>query len=123
MIVDTSVVVRWLAGEVVRETALFSDLLGRELARLAPVTVAELLSHVEGGPDLDEAVGKLAIVPLVDGYWERVGRLRAAVRRAGRKAALGDALVAQACMDADAPLLAIDRDFRAFAEFAGLKLA
>jgi predicted nucleic acid-binding protein len=123
VIADTSVVIRWLAGEPGRETDLFAELLAMERVRLAPVTVTELLSHVHGGAALDEAVAKLAVIPLAPGYWERAGRLRATVRRAGRKAALGDALVAQACIDAGAPLLATDRDFRAFAELGGLRLA
>jgi predicted nucleic acid-binding protein len=35
---------------------------------------------------------------------------------------LGDALVAQSCIDEDVPLLTRDRDFRAFAQAAGLNL-
>jgi len=45
------------------------------------------------------------------------------VRRAGRKAVSGDALVAQACLDADLPLLTADGDFRAFTQFSNLRLA
>lgn len=36
---------------------------------------------------------------------------------------MADALIAQACIDADTPLLARDKDFRIFAEVGGLKLA
>lgn len=39
-----------------------------------------------------------------------------------RQARLGDALIAQTCIDAGIPLLARDRDFRAFAEAARLDL-
>ena len=39
-----------------------------------------------------------------------------------RKARLGDALIAQSCLDRGIPLLTRDRDFRAFAEGAGLDL-
>jgi predicted nucleic acid-binding protein len=35
---------------------------------------------------------------------------------------LGDALVAQSCIDEGVPLLTRDRDFRAFAKAAGLDL-
>ncbi len=45
------------------------------------------------------------------------------VKRSGCKAALGDALIAQACIDADVALLTRDTDFAAFAELGGLKLA
>jgi predicted nucleic acid-binding protein len=39
-----------------------------------------------------------------------------------RKARLGDALIAQSCIDRGIPLLTRDRYFRSFAEAAGLDL-
>ena len=45
-------------------------------------------------------------------------RAKALARR--RKARLGDALIAQNCIDAGVPLLTRDRDFKAFAESAGV---
>jgi predicted nucleic acid-binding protein len=39
-----------------------------------------------------------------------------------RKARLGDALIAQSCIDGAIPLLTRDRDFRAFVEAARLDL-
>jgi predicted nucleic acid-binding protein len=41
----------------------------------------------------------------------------------GLKARLGDALVAQACIDHNIPLIARDGDFRHFVKHCGLKLA
>ena len=41
--------------------------------------------------------------------------------RNGRKAKLADCLIAQACIDNDAPLITYDRDFRHF-ESAGLRV-
>jgi hypothetical protein len=55
-------------------------------------------------------------------YWQRAGRLRAKVLAKRRKARLGDALIAQSCIDRGISLLTRDRDFRAFAESAGLAL-
>jgi len=43
--------------------------------------------------------------------------------KSGRKASLGDALIAQACIDSDVPLLTRGADFAAFAKLGGLKLA
>lgn len=43
------------------------------------------------------------------------------ILRARRKAKLADCLIAQSCIDNDAPLITYDRDFRHF-ERAGLKL-
>jgi len=48
--------------------------------------------------------------------------LRAKVLAKRRKARLGDALIAQSCIDGGVPLLTRDRDFRAFAEAARLSL-
>jgi len=51
------------------------------------------------------------------------GELRSKILAKGRRARLGDALIAQSCVDHGVPLLTRDRDFRAFAETAGLNLA
>ena len=123
VIADASVLIAWLAGEGGREVETLAHLMGRDQVQLAPVTVTELLSHTREEPLLNEVVSKLGVLELAPDYWERAGRMRARVRRTGRKAALGDALVAQACIDADLALLARDRDFLAFAEHAGLRLA
>lgn len=64
-------------------------------------------------------ITQLEIVP---GFWQRAGELRARVLARGRKARLGDALIAQCCLDHKVPLLTRDRDFRAFAEAANLDL-
>jgi predicted nucleic acid-binding protein len=48
--------------------------------------------------------------------------LRAKVLAKQRCARLGDALIAQSCIDQGVALLTRDRDFRTFAETAGLDL-
>ncbi|HXT86826.1 MAG TPA: PIN domain-containing protein, partial [Verrucomicrobiae bacterium] len=82
----------------------------------------ELLSE----PKLPSGVAKtLCDIPLIaveSGYWQRAGTLRAKVLAKRRKARLGDALIAQSCADAGISLLTRDRDFRAFADAAGLSL-
>jgi len=83
---------------------------GRELIRnghavIAPATLTELLSAPKGGRAAREILDEFAMLAITDGYWERAGLLRAAVLQAGRKAALGDSLIAQACIDNDVQLL------------------
>jgi predicted nucleic acid-binding protein len=89
---------------------------------MAPTVLTELLSD----PKLPSSVATtLCEVPLIDvqaGYWERAGKLRARVLAKSRKARLGDALIAQSCIDQGIPLLTRDRDFHVFAEAAGLNL-
>jgi predicted nucleic acid-binding protein len=89
---------------------------------MPPAVLTELLSASSLPPQVADS---LLAVPLLDptpGYWLRAGRLRARVLARGRKARLGDALIAQSCIDAKVALITRDRDFRAFSEAAGLDL-
>jgi predicted nucleic acid-binding protein len=89
---------------------------------MVPVVLTELLSD----PKLPSEVAKtLSDVPMIEiepGYWQRAGVLRAKVIAKQRKARLGDALIAQTCIDGNISLLTRDRDFRAFGDAAGLDL-
>jgi predicted nucleic acid-binding protein len=62
------------------------------------------------------------MVDLGAGYWQRAGALRAKVLSKRRKARLGDALIAQTCLDRGIPLLTRDKAFLAFVEAARLDL-
>lgn len=62
------------------------------------------------------------MIEIGPGYWQRAGVLQSKIIAKRRKARLGDALVAQICIDRDLPLLSRDRDFRAFVGAAGLDL-
>jgi predicted nucleic acid-binding protein len=62
------------------------------------------------------------MIDLEPGYWQRAGLLRARVLSKRRKARLGDALIAQTCLDRGIALLTRDKDFRAFADAARLAL-
>lgn len=89
---------------------------------LPPPVLAELLS----APDLPSSAAALLLeLPLLEpapGFWERAGRLRAKVLSSRRKARLADSLIAQRCLDHGVLLLTRDRDFRAFAAAARLRL-
>lgn len=89
---------------------------------MAPVVLTELLSD----PKLPSDVAKILLeIPLIEiefEYWQRAGALRARVLAKRRRARLGDALIAQTCLDQGIRLVTRDRDFRAFAEAAGLDL-
>ncbi len=122
IVVDACVVISLLGGGEGASVEALADLLATGGAALAPSTVAELLSAPAGSESLAGWIAALRILPLSEGYWERAGRLRATLRRRGCKAALGDALLAQACIDAELPLLTNDRDFRVIATHSDLKL-
>ncbi len=119
---DTSTWVAFLEGGAGEDAQLLDQALDDRQVVMVPVVLAELLSD----PKLSSAVADTLLeVPLIEvesGYWQRSGALRAKVLAKRRKARLGDALIAQSCIDGGVPLLTRDRDFRAFAEAAGLDL-
>jgi len=119
---DTSTWIAYLQGERGADV----DLLDRALRDRVVVMVPAVLTELMSDPKLPLPVAQmLAGVPLLeikDGYWERAGRLRAVALAKRRKARLGDALIAQSCLDLDTPLITRDRDFRVFSEAAGFEL-
>lgn len=119
---DTSTWVAYLQGEISRDTTLLDEGLAEGQIVMVPVVLTELLSD----PKLPAAVAvTLCDLPLVDtttGYWERAGELRAKALTKKRRARLGDALIAQSCVDGGVSLITRDRDFRAFSEAAGLSI-
>src|SRR6202522_2294952 len=119
---DTSTWIAFLEGDGGDDAQVLNKALEDRQVLMAPVVLTELMS----GPELPSCVAEaLSEVPLIEvktGYWERAGALRAKVLAKRRKARLGDALIAQTCIDRGIPLLTRDRDFRTFAEAAALDL-
>jgi hypothetical protein len=89
---------------------------------MAPAVLTEVLSAPELPSEVSDALSELPLIEIGDGYWQRAGELRVRLLAKRRKARLGDALIAQSCIDSRIPLLTRDRDFRAFADAAGLDL-
>jgi hypothetical protein len=119
---DTSTWIAFLQGATGADAERLDQALADRQVLMVPVVLSELLSD----PALPSAVAQtLSDVPLMEiesGYWQRAGLLRAKVLGRGRKARLGDALIAQSCIDGGVSLLMRDRDFLAFSETAGLVL-
>jgi predicted nucleic acid-binding protein len=120
---DTSTWVAYLQGDAGDDVELLDRALRDRQVVMAPAVLAELFSDPrlpeQTASDLDD----LPPIDVTDGYWARAGRLRATVLAKGRKARLGDALIAQSCIDGGVALVTRDRDFRAFADAAGLTIA
>src|SRR5215467_15869817 len=89
---------------------------------MPPAVLTEMLSGSKLSPQVSQALEELPLIEITPDYWQRAGAQRAKVLAKRRKARLGDALIAQSCIDRGIPLLTRDRDFRAFAETAGLDL-
>jgi predicted nucleic acid-binding protein len=122
IVVDTSTWVAYLEGGEGEDAQLLDQALENRQVVMAPVVLTELLSD----PQIPSGVAKTLLeIPLIEiesGFWQRAGILRARVLAKRRRARLGDALIAQCCLDRGISLLTRDRDFRAFAQAAGLDL-
>jgi predicted nucleic acid-binding protein len=119
--IDTSTMRRLLSGAEGSDVWWAVQMLRGHKAALPPVVVTELLSERSLQTETRAALQESRILLIHDGYWERAGELRADLLAAGFKAKLADCLIAQSCIDNDAPLITYDRDFRHF-ERAGLRV-
>lgn len=118
--IDTSTWIAYLQGDPGEDTELLDRALADRQVLMAPVVLTEVLSSPKLPTEVFQSLVELPLLQVEPGYWQRAGELRAKVLTRGRKARLGDALIAQSCIDHGVPLLTRDRDFRAFAETAGL---
>jgi predicted nucleic acid-binding protein len=119
---DTSTWAAFLEGEQGADVQALDVALEARQVLMVPAVLAELLSDPELSPDVARALSEVPLIGIELGYWRRAGELRAKVLAKRRRARLGDALIAQTCIDSGISLLTRDRDFRAFAEMARLDL-
>jgi predicted nucleic acid-binding protein len=119
---DTSTWVAFLEGAGGEDAKLLDRALEDRQVLMVPVVLTELLSDPKLPSSVAETLAEVPLVEIGPGYWQRAGALRARVLAKSRKARLGDALIAQICIDQSIPLLTRDRDFRTFAETADLDL-
>lgn len=119
---DTSTWIAYFQGEAGEDVELLDRSLADRQVLMVPPVLTELLSDPGMTSELSNTLSELPLIDLHPGFWNRAGALRASVLAKRRKARLGDALIAQSCLDAEIPLLTRDRDFRAFAETASLNI-
>ena len=117
---DTSTWVAYLEGLTGDDIRLLDRALDDRQVVMPPVVLAELLSDPRLAPEAAAAFLDLPLMPIDEGFWQRAGALRARVLARKRKARLGDALIAQSCIDRHVSLLTRDRDFLAFAGAAAI---
>jgi predicted nucleic acid-binding protein len=119
---DTSTWIAFLQGDGGEDTQSLDKALEDRQVLMVPAVLTEVLSNPELLEEVAETLCEVPLIEVKTGYWERAGALRAKVLAKKRKARLGDALIAQSCIDRGIPLITRDRDFRAFTEAAGLDL-
>jgi predicted nucleic acid-binding protein len=120
---DTSTWIAYLQGDSGEDTRLLDRALEDRQVLMVPVVLTEILSDPKLPASVAKTLSELPLIEIQAGYWQRAGALRAQVLTKRRKARLGDALIAQSCVDRGIPLLTRDRDFRAFSNSEGLDLA
>jgi predicted nucleic acid-binding protein len=119
---DTSSWVAFLEGSGGEDVKLLDRALQDRQVVMVPVVLTELLSDPHLPSDVAETISDVPLLEVASGYWQRAGAMRAKVLATRRKARLGDALIAQSCIDQGVPLITRDRNFRTFAEAANLNL-
>ena len=119
---DTSTWIAFLEGETAPDAELLDQALRDRQVLMVPVVLTELLSDPKLDVNVTGALAELPLLEIQDGFWSRAGAMRADVLAKRRKARLGDALIAQFCVDHEIALVTRDRDFRAFAEAANLNV-
>jgi len=119
---DTSTWIAFFQGAAGRDVELLDRALGDRQVLMPPPVLTELFSDPKLPSNVRATLSELPLLQIADGFWGRAGELRATVLCGRRKARLGDALIAQACVDNGVALVTRDRDFRAFADAAGLDL-
>jgi predicted nucleic acid-binding protein len=118
--VDTSTWIAFFEGDRGRDVEVLDQALQDRQVLMVPAVLTELLSDPKLAGEVCRDLLEIPQIELKSGYWQRAGLLRSKVIAKRRKARLGDALIAQSCLDEKIALLTRDRDFRAFAEAAEL---
>jgi predicted nucleic acid-binding protein len=119
---DSSTWIAFLEGAPGQDAQLLERALRDRQVLMIPAVLTELLSGPLLSSGAAETLSEIPMVEVEPGYWRRAGLLRAKVLSKRRKARLGDALIAQTCIDRGIALLTRDKDFRAFADAAELNL-
>jgi predicted nucleic acid-binding protein len=119
---DTSTWIAFLQDAIGEDVDLLDRALEERHVVMPPVVLTELLSDPKLPASVAETFSGIPLIEVRSGYWARSGALRSRVLAKRRKARLGDALIAQSCIDAGVGLITRDLDFRAFAETAQLDL-
>jgi len=119
---DTSTWIAFLEGENGDDVQLLDRALQDRRVLMVPVVLTELLSDPKLPASLANTLADVPMIEIEAGFWQLAGALRAKALSKRRKARLGDALIAQSCLDRGVPLLTRDRDFRAFVDAAGLDI-
>lgn len=117
---DTSTWISFFEGQQGEDVAALKRALEARQVVMPPPVLTELLSDPELPLSVAQTLLDLPLIDLRDGFWHHAGILRARALARKRKARLGDALIAQCCIDSDTVLITRDGDFKAFSQALNL---
>lgn len=120
---DSSSLISFFNGDAGKDCDLVLAGLQSETLCIPAIVLTEVISDPKPKKGMKEFLLKLPVLDNKDDFWIRAGELRAKVLEKKLKARLGDALIAQTCVDHDVLLITRDTDFKNFAKHCGLKLA
>ena len=120
---DSSVLIDLQQGKSAPYLTFLIECLNADELCLPPAVLTEIISNPRKDNKTYEYLHHITLLEIGEGYWNRAGLLRKKLLLKGLKAKLGDALIAQACIDNEVPLLTRDADFEHYVKFGGLKLA
>jgi predicted nucleic acid-binding protein len=119
---DTSTWIAFLEGAKGQDVDLLDRALQDRQVLMVPIVLTELLSDPKLPTSVADTLSDVPMIEIEAGFWQRAGALRAKILAKRRKARLGDALIAQNCIDRGVALITRDRDFHAFVDAAGLDI-
>ena len=119
--VDTSIFIDYLQQKQGDDIEILRKYLRIGDAWFSPVVITELVSAPKLKSDELELILSLPMLEIDVNYWQRAGETCRKILKKGLKARLGDAMIAQSCIDHDVPLLTRDKDFSPYFEHCGLK--
>jgi len=119
---DTSSLVAFFSGSEGSDTDRISDAMRTRILFLPPPVLSEILSDPKLPDEVEKILLQFPLLPTRPGLWERAGKTRALILRHKKKARLGDALIAQFCLDEDIALVTRDTDFTVFERLVNLKI-
>src|SRR5882672_2084890 len=96
---DTSTWVAYLEGGTGEDVRLLDEALQNKQVGMVPAVLTELLSDPKLPTDVARLLSGIPQIAIETGFWEGAGSLRARALAKRRKARLGDALIAQTCLD------------------------
>jgi len=119
---DTNCWIAYFAGDPGEDTGILEEALKTHTVVMAPVVLTELVSDPELPIQDEMDLVTIRLLSPKAGFWWRAGKLRSVLLAKGYRPKTADTLIAQSCLDYQAEFVTRDRDFRPFAQHAGLVL-